>query len=119
MPDAFYQQVTSNVGIIRMAALQRWADSAAAALGCTVRLYGSALRSKRWRDLDIAMEWDDTLLHAGGPAWLWLCHAFSVAASQEVGAPVEVHLHSDPQQALHLVLAKQAGASSPVGDDRG
>lgn len=84
-----------------------------------MRLYGSALRSKRWRDLDIAMQWDDTILHAGGPAWLWLCHAFSVAASQEVGAPVEVHLHTDPQQAHHLVLATSHKLNLTVAEAEG
>jgi hypothetical protein len=101
-----YQQVTSNIGIVRMTSLQRWSDHTAAALDCTVTLYGSALTSKKWRDIDIALQWDMPTLNRGGAAWLWLCHAASVAASQEVGAPVEVHWHTDPMKADHLVLAK-------------
>lgn len=89
------ERLASNIGIVRMDALVTWAERTAAALGGPVHIYGSALTSKQWRDLDVAVRWRVTPWR-GEPMWLLLCAALSRHATDVIGAPVEVHVYAPP-----------------------
>lgn len=91
-------QVASHIGIETYARLKAWAEWVAPELKCEVVLFGSAVRTKEWHDLDIGLLFDYnryTSIGAvtwGPQAWWIAAAALGMLATSMVGALVEVHI---------------------------
>jgi hypothetical protein len=108
------ERLCEHVGIETWPRLKLLCEHFAAEFKCDVFVYGSAMRTKDWRDIDIVLVFEYNrycqIAQAGwGPnAYATIASALTMYATAMVGKPTEVHYLSSPLTSTpHLQLGKK------------
>jgi hypothetical protein len=108
------EHLCEHIGIEPWPRLKLLCEQFAVEFKCDVFVYGSAMRTKDWRDVDLALVFEyNRYCQISNPSWgpnaySVLCSALTMYASAVVGLPVEVHCYSQAlQQTPYLQLGKK------------